>query len=127
MCNAPKRRFGLYKEPVSRNANSTATRKARKEDLQGGAAGCVPLMAVVYLSICRLLLLLLAVHAARLVAPCSACPTYSSADGLDAKTRSIRADCRCSGGSDRGPNPAVLVGAAVFVLAALYIGLNASL
>jgi len=84
--------------------------------------------AVVYLSICRLLLLLLAVHAARLATPCSACPTYSSADGLDAETRSIRADCHCSGGgSDRGPNPAVLVGAAVAVLAALYVGLNASL
>lgn len=36
VCSAPKKRFAVYKEPVNRNVNSTATRKARKEELQSG-------------------------------------------------------------------------------------------
>jgi len=39
VCRAPKRRFIAYQEPVSRNANSTATRKARKAELQSEAPG----------------------------------------------------------------------------------------
>lgn len=65
VCSAPKKRFAVYKEPVNRNVNSTATRKARKEELQSGGSG--------------------------------------------------------------GPNPAVLMGAGIAILAALYLGLNTAL
>ena len=43
VCNAPKRRFAVYKEPVNRNANSTATRKARKAELQSGRCAAMNL------------------------------------------------------------------------------------
>ncbi|KAK9790348.1 hypothetical protein WJX73_009526 [Symbiochloris irregularis] len=36
VCAAPKRRFKVYDNPVERNANATANRKARKENLQSG-------------------------------------------------------------------------------------------
>ncbi|MCL7034870.1 hypothetical protein MKW94_011889 [Papaver nudicaule] len=34
VCAAPKRRFRVYEPPVSKNANATDTRKARKAELQ---------------------------------------------------------------------------------------------
>ncbi|KAK9820426.1 hypothetical protein WJX72_010212 [[Myrmecia] bisecta] len=37
VCNAPKRRFKVYQEPVAKNANSLAIRKARKEQIKGGS------------------------------------------------------------------------------------------
>lgn len=49
VCNAPQRRFSPYNQPVSRNVNSTATRKSRKAELQddsGAAGGPNPLVLV---------------------------------------------------------------------------------
>ncbi|CAH9148171.1 unnamed protein product [Cuscuta epithymum] len=49
VCGAPKRRFRAYEPAVAKNANDTAVRKARKEQLkkEGSISGALPVVIVV--------------------------------------------------------------------------------
>jgi hypothetical protein len=48
VCNAPQRRFSPYNQPVSRNVNSTATRKSRKAELQDDSGYAQPFARIVF-------------------------------------------------------------------------------
>eukprot|EP00270_Netrium_digitus_P018631 TRINITY_DN7112_c0_g1_i1.p1 TRINITY_DN7112_c0_g1~~TRINITY_DN7112_c0_g1_i1.p1 ORF type:complete len:167 (+),score=34.99 TRINITY_DN7112_c0_g1_i1:50-550(+) len=56
VCSAPKRRFKPYKEPVERNVNATAVRKARKEQLKKADAAVGSALPIILAAIFAVLL-----------------------------------------------------------------------